>query len=167
MGALMIHGLTPGPLLMMEHPELFWGAVGSMYVGNAMLVLLNLPLIGMWVKILRVPYYLLGPVILLICMIGAYSLNNSVVDLIVVVVCGFAGYLMNKFGYPAAPLVLSLVLGPMFEESLRQSLILSGGNPAIFFTHPISAVLAVVSFAFLISPLLLRKQRRLQGGEGV
>ena len=167
MGALMIHGLTPGPLLMMEHPELFWGAVGSMYVGNAMLVLLNLPLIGMWVKILRVPYYLLGPVILLICMIGAYSLNNSVVDLIVVVVCGFAGYLMNKFGYPAAPLVLSLVLGPMFEESLRQSLILSGGNPAIFFTHPISAVLAVVSFAFLISPLLLRKQRSLQGGEGV
>jgi putative tricarboxylic transport membrane protein len=164
MGALMIHGLTPGPLLMRENPQLFWGAIGSMYVGNAMLVLLNLPLIGLWVKLLRVPYYLLSPLILVICLIGAYSLNNSVVELLIMVICGVFGYVMNKYGYPAAPLVLALVLGPMFEESLRQSLIMSKGSLGIFFTRPISAVLVIISLALLVSPIIFRKQKRLQGG---
>jgi putative tricarboxylic transport membrane protein len=167
MGALMIHGLTPGPLLMRENPQLFWGAIGSMYVGNAMLVLLNLPLIGLWVKLLRVPYYLLSPLILVICLIGAYSLNNSVVELLIMVICGMLGYVMNKYGYPAAPLVLALVLGPMFEESLRQSLIMSRGSLAVFFTRPISAVLVVISLALLISPIIFRKGGRLQGGDGL
>jgi putative tricarboxylic transport membrane protein len=167
MGALMIHGLTPGPLLMRENPQLFWGAIGSMYVGNAMLVLLNLPLIGLWVKILRIPYYLLSPLILVICLIGAYSLNNSTVELMIMVLCGIVGYLMNKYGYPAAPLVLALVLGPMFEESLRQTLIMSKGSLAIFFTHPISAVLVIISLALLVSPLIFKKRSSLQGGDGV
>jgi putative tricarboxylic transport membrane protein len=150
---------------MRENPQLFWGAIGSMYVGNAMLVLLNLPLIGLWVKILRIPYYLLSPLILLICLIGAYSLNNSTVELMIMVICGMVGYLMNKYGYPAAPLVLALVLGPRFEESLRQSLIMSKGSLGIFFSRPISAVLAIISLSLLVSPILFRKQKRLQGGE--
>lgn len=167
MGALMIHGLTPGPLLMRENPELFWGAVGSMYVGNAMLLLLNLPLIGIWVKLLRVPYYLLAPVILLICLIGAYSLNNSTTELMIMVSFGLVGYIMTKYGYHPAPLVLALVLGPMFEESLRQSLILSNGSLLVFLSRPISAALVIVSLAVLISPLIFRKHKRLEGGEGV
>jgi putative tricarboxylic transport membrane protein len=130
-----------------------------------MLVLLNLPLIGLWVKLLRVPYYLLSPLILVICLIGAYSLNNSVVELLIMVICGMFGYVMNKYGYPAAPLVLALVLGPMFEESLRQSLIMSKGSLALFFTRPISAVLVIISLSLLASPLIFRKQKRLKGGE--
>jgi putative tricarboxylic transport membrane protein len=150
---------------MRENPQLFWGAIGSMYVGNVMLVLLNLPLIGLWVKILRIPYYLLSPLILVTCLIGAYSLNNSTLELMIMVVCGVVGYLMNKYGYPAAPLVLALVLGPMFEESLRQSLIMSKGSLAVFFTRPISAVLVIISLSLLSSPLIFRKQERLKGSE--
>ena len=101
----------------------------------------------------------------MICLIGAYSLNNSTVELMIMVACGMVGYLMNKYGYPAAPLVLALVLGPMFEESLRQSLIMSKGSLGIFFTRPISAVMVVISLALLVSPIIFRKQRKLQGGE--
>jgi putative tricarboxylic transport membrane protein len=165
MGALMIHGLTPGPLLMRENPELFWGAIGSMYVGNVMLVLLNLPLIGLWVKILKIPYYLLAPLILLVCLIGAYSLNNSIVDLLIMIVCGIGGCLMKKYDYPPAPLVLALILGSMFEESMRQSLIMSRGSMVLFFSRPISAAFIIVSVALLLSPLVFRKHRRLQGGD--
>jgi len=164
-GALMIHGVTPGPLIMTQHPELFWGVIGSMYIGNAMLVGLNLPLIGLWVRILRIPYYLLAPLIMLICLVGAYSLHSSVVDLVIMLVFGVLGYLMNKYGYPAAPLILALVLGPMFEESLRQALILSGGSPLIFVSHPISAVLVIISLCLLVSPMVFRNRTRLQGGD--
>ena len=166
MGALMIHGLTPGPLLMKENPQLFWGVIGSMYVGNGMLVLLNLPLIGLWVKLLKVPYFLLAPLILLVCIIGAYSLNNSVAEVVIMIVCGFIGYLMTKFSYEPAPLVLALVLGPMFEESLRQSMLLSRGSLWIFLKHPISAALVIISILVLVSPLMSRKKLRLTGGEG-
>lgn len=165
MGALMIHGLTPGPLLMKEHPELFWGVIGSMYIGNVLLVMLNLPLIGIWVQMLKVPYYLLGPLILLVCLIGAYSLNNSVVELGIMLFFGLVGYLMKKFSYEPAPLVLALVLGPMFEETLRQSLILSKGNPIIFFSRPISAVLVTISLSLLISPLIWKTHARTSGGD--
>ncbi|MBI5602814.1 MAG: tripartite tricarboxylate transporter permease [Deltaproteobacteria bacterium] len=165
MGALMIHGLAPGPLLMKENPDLFWGTIGSMYIGNAMLVLLNLPLIGVWVKILKVPYFLLAPLILLICLIGAYSLNNSMVEVGIMAACGLLGYAMKKFSYEPAPLVLALVLGPMFEESLRQSLILSNGNPMIFLTRPIAAVLVVIAIMLLISPFVFKQKSRLTGGE--
>jgi putative tricarboxylic transport membrane protein len=166
-GALMIHGVSPGPLIMSQHPELFWGVIGSMYIGNAMLVALNLPLIGLWVRILKIPYYLLAPLIMLVCFIGAYSLNSSLVDLVIMVLFGIVGYLMKKYDYPAAPLILSLVLGPMFEESLRQALILSGGSPLIFFSHPISAILVVISLALLVSPVVFRKGAKLRGGDAV
>lgn len=166
-GALMIHGVTPGPLIMTEHPELFWGVIGSMYLGNAMLVGLNLPLIGLWVRILKIPYYFLAPLIMMVCLIGAYSLRNSLVDMIVMVIFGILGYLMNKHDYPAAPLILALVLGPMFEESLRQALILSGGSPLIFVSHPISAALVFISFFLLLSPVIFGKRSAMRGGDGV
>ncbi len=161
LGAMMIHGMQPGPMLVKEQPGLFWGAVTSMYLGNAMLLVLNLPLIGLWVKILKVPYPILFPLILLFCLIGAYSLNNSIVEVLIMVIFGIIGYLFKKFEYEAAPLVLALVLGPMLEAALRRSLLLSAGNPLIFFTRPISAALMIVSFLLLVSPLVprLKKQR--------
>ncbi len=161
LGAMMIHGMQPGPMLVKEQPGLFWGAVTSMYLGNAMLLVLNLPLIGLWVKILKVPYPILFPLILLFCLIGAYSLNNSIVEVLIMVIFGIIGYLFKKFEYEAAPLVLALVLGPMLEAALRRSLLLSAGNPLIFFTRPISAGLMLVSFLLLVSPLVprLKKQR--------
>ncbi|RJR46835.1 MAG: tripartite tricarboxylate transporter permease [Desulfobacteraceae bacterium] len=162
MGAFMIHGITPGPLLMKAHPELFWGVVGSMYLGNAMLVLLNLPLIPLWIKVLKIPYHLFFPLILLICVIGSYSLQNSVFDIMIMIGCGVIGYLMKKWGYEAAPLVLALVLGPMFEESLHQSLIMSGGSALVFISRPIAATLVFISLALLIYPVIcwaLRRER--------
>ena len=161
LGAMMIHGMQPGPMLVKEHPDLFWGAVTSMYLGNVMLLVLNLPLIGLWVKILKVPYPILFPLILLFCLIGAYSLNNSIVEVLIMVIFGLIGYLFKKFEYEGAPLVLALVLGPMLETALRRSLLLSAGDPLIFFTRPISATLMIVSFLLLVSPLVprLKKQR--------
>jgi putative tricarboxylic transport membrane protein len=161
LGAMMIHGMQPGPMLVKEHPDLFWGAVTSMYLGNAMLLVLNLPLIGLWVKILKVPYPILFPLILLFCLIGAYSLNNSIIEVLIMVIFGVIGYLFKKFEYEAAPLVLALVLGPMLEAALRRSLLLSAGNPLIFFTRPISGVLMLVAFFLLCYPLVpwLRKKR--------
>jgi TctA family transporter len=132
-----------------------------------MLVGLNLPLIGLWVRILKIPYYFLAPLIMMVCLIGAYSLRNSLVDMVVMVIFGILGYLMNKHDYPAAPLILALVLGPMFEESLRQALILSGGSPLIFVSHPISAVLVFISFFLLLSPVIFGKRSRMRGGDGV
>jgi putative tricarboxylic transport membrane protein len=164
MGALMIHGISPGPLLLKEHPHLFWGVVGSMYVGNVMLLALNLPLIGLWVKILKIPYALLFPLIFLFCVIGSYSLNNSTWDIGVMTVFGVLGYLMKKFNYPGAPLVMALVLGPMFEVALRQSLIMSDGSPLIFFSRPISAAFMILSILILFSPLGLRWVRKKRPG---
>jgi putative tricarboxylic transport membrane protein len=156
LGALIIHGVMPGPMMMKNHPELFWGVVGSMYIGNVMLLVLNLPLISLWVRILKVPYPLLFPLIFLFCLIGAYSINNSVVDVFIMIIFGTIGYLMQKFHYSAAPLILAFVLGPLFEENLSQSLVISHGNPMIFLSRPISAAFAIVSFIFLLSPLLSR-----------
>lgn len=163
LGAMMIHGVTPGPLLMKNYPDLFWGVVGSMYIGNVMLLVLNLPLIGLWVQLLRIPYVLLFPLIFLFCIIGAYSLNNSLVDVTIMLLFGIVGYLMQKFEYSASPLVLAFVVGPMLEEALSQSLILSQGSPVIFFSRPISASFSIIAVAVLISPLILRlfKKKRL------
>ena len=154
LGALMIHGITPGPMLIKQHPDLFWGVVTSMYLGNAMLLILNLPLIGVWVKLLKVPYFILFPLILIFCLVGTYTMNNSIVDVLIMVIFGFIGYLFKKFEYEAAPLVLALVLEPMMEQALRRSLLLSSGNPTIFITRPISATLILASILFLISPIL-------------
>ena len=161
LGALMIHGVTPGPLLISKNPEIFWGVVASMYIGNAMLLVLNLPLIGIWVQVLKVPYKVLFPLILLFCLIGAYSINNSTFDVAIMLVFGVLGYLMRKYKFEGAPMVLAFVLGPMFEYSLRQSLLISDGSFSIFFTRPIAAGGMIVTFLMLIScvvPALRRKR---------
>ena len=159
LGALMIHGLRPGPLLIKESPEVFWGLVASLYVGNVMLLVLNLPLIGLWVKILKIPYHFLFSLILLLCIIGSYITNNNPYDVIIMVIFGLIGYLMKKFNYEAAPLVLALVLGPMMEKAFRRSLLLSEGGFGIFFTRPISASFLILALLILLSPLFLRKKR--------
>lgn len=163
MGALLIHGIRPGPLLLKEHPEVFWGLVSSMYVGNVMLLILNLPLIPMWVQVLKIPYRILFPLILLFCLIGAYSLNNSAFDIILMTIFGIVGYLFRKFNYEGAPLLLAFVLGPMFESTLRQSLMLSKGSFSIFFTRPIAAVtvsVALILFLTSFIPLLAKKKAK-------
>jgi putative tricarboxylic transport membrane protein len=149
-GGLLIHGIQPGPLLIRNHPDIFWGVVMSMYLGNAMLLALNLPLIGMWVKILKVPYTILFPLILLFCLIGVYSVNNSVMDIYLMILFGVIGYLMQKFGFEPAPLALAFVLSPMLETGLRQSLEISGGNFFIFFSRPISMGCMVLVAGLLI-----------------
>ncbi len=159
LGALMIHGLEPGPLLILEAPEVFWGVIVSMYIGNVMLMVLNLPLIGLWVKILRIPYFFLFPLIILFCLIGVYSVRNNAADIVIMFVFGVVGYLMKKFGYQAAPLVLALVLGPMLEEAFRQSLITSRGSFTIFFTRPISVGFLIVAFILLIIPIITMRKK--------
>jgi putative tricarboxylic transport membrane protein len=149
---LLIHGITPGPLLIKDYPDIFWGVIASMYVGNAMLLALNLPLIGLWVQFLKVPFRFLFPMIIIFCLVGVYSVNNSVFDIGVMVIFGVVGYIMRKFDYEPAPLVLAYVLGPMLEQALRQSLIISNGSFAIFFVRPISGIcLAVVAFLLITS----------------
>jgi len=150
----MIHGIQPGPLMMKQHPGMFWGVVASMYIGNIMLLVLNLPLIGIWVKVLKVPYKILFPLILLFCLIGVYSISNTVFDIYVMILFGVVGYLMNKFEYEPAPLVLAFVLGPMLENSLRKSLIMSKGDFSIFFVRPLSAVFLVLALLLLVTPLI-------------
>jgi putative tricarboxylic transport membrane protein len=148
-GGLLIHGIQPGPFLLKEHPDVFWGLVMSMYLGNIMLLVLNLPLIGIWVKILKVPYTILFPLILFFCAIGVYTVNNSVFDIYLMVIFGLVGYLMKKFSFEPAPLAMAFVLSPILESSFRQSLSLSGGSFTIFFNRPISLVCMVLVFALL------------------
>jgi len=149
-GGLLIHGIQPGPLLIRSHPDIFWGVVMSMYIGNVMLLALNLPLIGMWVRILKVPYTILFPLILLFCLIGVYSVNNSVLDIYLMILFGVIGYFMRKFDFEPAPLALAYVLSPMLETSLRQSLNISGGSFFIFFSRPISLVCMVFVIGLLV-----------------
>ena len=151
--ALLIHGVRPGPLLVTEKPEVFWGLVASMYLGNMMLLFLNLPLIGLWVKLLRVPYPFMAPLILVFVIIGAYSVNNSIFDVGITIAFGFFGYVMRKFAFEPAPLVLAMILGPQVEASLRRSLIYSRGDLGIFFERPIAAVLLAVALLMLLSPV--------------
>jgi putative tricarboxylic transport membrane protein len=159
--AFIIHGVTPGPMLMETSPGIFWGLVASMYMGNAMLVLLNLPFIGIWVQVLKIPYRILMPLILLFCLIGAYSVTNSTFDVTLMILFGGVGYLMRKFGYEGAPLVLAFVMGPLLELNLRQSLLISGGSFAIFITRPISGVTLAIAFLLLLSNLIpFMKKRR-------
>jgi putative tricarboxylic transport membrane protein len=161
LGALMIHGVTPGPLLIPRNPEIFWGIAASMYIGNIMLLILNLPMIGLWVQVLKVPYKVLFPLILLFCLIGAYSINNSTFDVAIMLAFGVLGYLMRKYKFEGAPMVLAFVLGPMLENSLRQSLLLSDGSFFIFFTRPISAGGMIACFLMLLSCVIptFRKKR--------
>jgi putative tricarboxylic transport membrane protein len=151
LGALIIHGVAPGPTLIVQHPQIFWGVIASMYLGNIMLLLLNLPLIGLWVKLLKIPYRILMPLILLFCVIGAYSINNSIADVIIMIIFGIVGYILRKFDYEEAPLVMAFILGPIFETAFRQSLIMSDGKFSIFLKRPISAVALAISALLLIS----------------
>ncbi|MBM3554450.1 MAG: tripartite tricarboxylate transporter permease [Alphaproteobacteria bacterium] len=156
LGAFIVHGLQPGPLLMTQKPDLFWGIVASMYIGNVMLLVLNLPLIGMWVQVLRVPYAILFPLILLFCVIGVYSVANAIFDVYLMIGFGVVGYVMKKLEFEPAPLVLAFVLGPLLENNLRKALILSQGDFSTFLSRPISAVCLAVAALLLLSPLLPR-----------
>jgi putative tricarboxylic transport membrane protein len=160
--ALLIHGIQPGPLLIKQHPDLFWGLVASLYLGNGLLLVLNLPLIGLWVKVLEIPYKILFPLILLFCLIGVYSMNNLSFDLYVMLFFGVVGWLMRKFGYEGAPLILAYVLGPMLENALRQSLLISQGSFLIFVTRPISAVALGFAFLLLLTTFLPDFKKRRQ-----
>ena len=159
LGALMVYGIPPGPLLIKEHPNLFWGLISSMYIGNCMLLVLNLPLIPVWVQILRIPYSYLFPSILIFCIIGSYSLNNNIGDVIVMAIFGVVGYLMKRYDFEAAPLVLAFILGPLLEDNLRQALLISKGSFMIFLNRPISASFMIICIIILASLLLrLRPQ---------
>jgi putative tricarboxylic transport membrane protein len=160
--ALVIHGITPGPTFITEHADIFWGLITSMYLGNVLLLVLNLPLIGLWIQVLKVPYRILFPLIILFCLIGAYSVNGSTFDLILMLLFGIVGYLMRKFRYEGAILVLGFVLGPIIERSLRQSLLISGGSFMIFIKRPISATILAIAFLLLLSYLLPYVKKRRQ-----
>jgi putative tricarboxylic transport membrane protein len=163
LGALIIHGVQPGPLLMREHPDLFWGVIVSMYIGNVILLILNLPLIGVWVKMLSVPYAILFPLIILFCIVGSYSVNGSYLDIVVLMVFGGIGYLIRKLKFEAAPLILGFILGPMIEVAFRQSLLISNGSFSIFVSRPISLGFFVITLVLLISsPLMAWLRTRYQ-----
>ena len=160
-GAMTIHNIQPGPQVMTSNPELFWGLIASMWIGNAMLVVLNLPLIGLWIKLLTVPYRWLFPSIVLFCAVGVYSTNNNTWDIWIVGIFGLVGYVFHKLGAEPAPLLLGLILGPMMEENLRRALLLSRGDWSVFVTRPISAGLlagAVLLLAIVLLPAVKSKR---------
>jgi len=160
-GAMTIHNIQPGPQVMTRNPELFWGLVASMYIGNVMLLILNLPLIQIWIKLLLVPYRLLYPAVLMFCAIGVYSVQNNVVDVLLTIPLGVLGYIFMKLGCEPAPLMLGFILGPMMEENLRRTLLLSMGDPSIFFTRPLSAILLALAAVLVVTvalPAISRKR---------
>lgn len=166
MGAFIIHGLTPGPFLFKERPDVVWGLIASLYLGNVILLILNLPLVGLWAKLLEIRYQYLYPGILLFCILGSYSLNQSVFDVLLMVLFGVLGYVFRKLDWPLAPTILALILGPMMERSLRTSLEMSGGDLWIFFQRPISAVLLILGAIILLTsairlmPMWARKESK-------
>jgi TctA family transporter len=157
----MIQGIAPGPQVMNEKPELFWGLIASMWIGNAMLVILNLPMIGMWIKLLTVPYRYLYPSILVFMAIGVYSLSNNAFDVLIMAVFGILGYICVKLECEPAPMILGFILGPLMEENLRRAMLLSRGDPTVFVTKPISAgfIIAAVILLVVVSLPSLRKKR--------
>jgi putative tricarboxylic transport membrane protein len=167
-GAMMIHGIQPGPQVMTEQPKLFWGIIASMWIGNVMLVIINLPMVGLWVKLLMVPYRMLFPAILLLCSIGVYGVNNSWVEVALMAGFGVFGYILYKLGCEPAPLVLALVLGPLMEENLRRALLISRGDAMVFIERPISAVLIVMSLLLVLAFVLpgMKKTRQEAFKEG-
>jgi len=170
LGALMIHGIAPGPSLVNDQPELFWGLIMSFWIGNLLLVILNVPLIGVWVRLLTIPYYLLFPAVLMFICIGTYSVNQSSFEVWLVVFFGFLGYLMRIFDLPAAPLLLGFVLGPLMEEHFRRAMLLSRGDFMTFIDRPISATVMALTAALLIwgvwAALREKRRERLRNGRG-
>ena len=165
MGAFIIHGLTPGPFLFKERPDVVWGLIASLYMGNIILLILNLPLVGFWAKLLEIKYEFLYPGILLFCILGAYSLNQSVFDVGIMAGFGVLGFIFRKLDWPLAPTVLALILGPMMERNMRTALEMSGGDLSIFVTRPISAGLLIIAAFFLISPGIRLLREKTGGGE--
>ncbi|MER2536388.1 MAG: tripartite tricarboxylate transporter permease, partial [Rhizobiaceae bacterium] len=159
-GAMIIQGIVPGPGVATEQPALFWGIIASMWIGNLMLIILNLPLIGLWVKLLTVPYYMLFPIIMAFCAIGVYSVNSNAYDLYAVAFFGLLGYVLAKLRCEPAPLLLGFVLGPLLEEHLRRAMILGRGDPMTFVTRPISATLLVIALLVLVIVLLPSVRRK-------
>jgi TctA family transporter len=160
-GGLMIHGIQPGPGVIQSQPKLFWGLIVSMWIGNLMLLVINLPLIGVWVSLLKLPYRYLYPTILVFCAIGVYSVNYSAFNVFETVLFGFVGYLLYKLRCEPAPLLIGFVLGPMLEEYLRRAMVVSRGNPMVFVERPVSAVLLAIAAAALLAMLLptIRKKK--------
>jgi putative tricarboxylic transport membrane protein len=148
--ALLIHGVRPGPLFISEQPQVFWGLIASMYIGNVILIILNLPLVGLFVNLLRVPFRILFPVILLICLVGTYSVNSSVVELVILLFFGVLGYIFRKLDFDIAPFILAMIIGPTLEMSFRQSLMRSAGSFSIFLKSPIACTLIVLSCLLFI-----------------
>lgn len=159
-GILMIHGISPGPSMVGEHPELFWGLVMSFWIGNLLLVILNIPLIGLWVRVLKIPYQIMYPSVVMFICIGVYTVRNSIFDVMSVIVFGVIGYGMRIFGFPAAPLLLGFVLGPMMEENFRRAMVLSDGNFGFFFGRPISGTFLAVSAVLLVWSIWSGSQSR-------
>jgi len=160
-GAMTIHGIIPGPQIMTKQPNLFWGMIASMWIGNLMLLVINLPLIGVWVRFLKVPYRLMFPSIIVLCCIGIYSVNNSPFDVIMTAGFGLFGYALAKFGFEPAPLLLGFVLGKLMEEKLRQSLVISRGSFMTFIDHPLSGGLLALSLVLVVIAIVpsIRKSR--------
>jgi len=160
LGALVIHGLQPGPLLIVQRPEVFWGFIASMYIGNFLLLILNLPLVGLFVSVLRLPQHVLATLVLLLCLVGAFSLSNSHLDLWILVLFGVFGYALRKLHVDASPLVVALVLGPMMEKTLRQSLFITQGSIVDVVKRPLTlALLLIPVLAFAVPPLLRLRRR--------
>jgi putative tricarboxylic transport membrane protein len=160
-GAMTIHGIVPGPQVMQKQPDLVWGMIASMWIGNLMLIIINLPLVGIWVRLLRVPYRLMFPSIVIFCAIGIYSVNNAPVDVILAGAFGLVGYWLIKHDFEPAPLLLGMVLGPLMEENLRRALLISRGDWSVFVTRPLSAALMAIAAGLLVLAVLptLRKKR--------
>jgi len=164
LGALLIHGVTPGPMMISEHPALFWGVIASMYIGNFILLLLNLPFVPLFANILRMPKKLLLPLVTLFCLTGMFTVNNSVFDVWMMILFGALGFLLRKWAYEAAPLLLALVLGPKLEVAFRQALMISHGSFDVFINRPISLAFLVATLVFLLMPLVTSFQRRFGRG---
>ncbi len=160
LGALILHGVTPGPLLMTQNPDIFWGVIASMYLGNIMLLVLNLPLIGLWVQLLRIPYPYLMPLIIIFCILGAYSVANSLADVLFMFLFGIVGYIMKKLKFDSPPLVLAFVLGPLVEYYFKSALMFSRGSFTVFFTRPISLVCLSIAAAILAWSIISGLRRK-------
>ncbi|MFB3887428.1 MAG: tripartite tricarboxylate transporter permease [Thermodesulfobacteriota bacterium] len=160
MAAFIIHGIQPSPYLIADYPNLFWGLIASMYLGNVMLLLLNLPLIGVWVQLLKVPYRLLFPLIIIFCFVGVYSVNNNIYDLLIMILFGLIFYILRKIDYEPGPFILALVLGPMMETNFRQSMKIAGGDPAIFIQRPYSAFFLALVVVILVISLFFKRGKR-------
>ncbi len=158
--ALLIHGITPGPFLVRDHPDVFWGLIASMYLGNTMLLALNLPLVGLWVQLLRIPYAYLASLVAVVIVVGVYTINNRVFDIWMVLLMGILGYVLRKLDFEVGPFLLAFVLGPTFEKAFRQSLMLNYGSPTIFLTRPIALALLLVAVLFSVTSSLSARSGR-------